>query len=357
MEALLPLKRPASDILSQARSKRLRLHLRHLKFLRFLLSKVLQLRRQLLLRCPLSKASDRQPSKSVSRLAMVSRPGMVSRLARSRNLATVSNPAMVSSPAMVSRPAKSRNPVTVSKPAMARIPALVSRPDMDNRQDMENRQDMASSMESKQDMASSLDMAHSMAHSMASSPPPPLLALSNPSKLRSKLLLAPTATVVLRRVLALIPSLDSVGPQHPADLRVSANLALPALASSVNKEVMVLVPATVPLKMSMASRPRPATASRPRPAMASRLAMASNLAMVLLRPATAAQAVDTVAPQAASVASAATAETAAMALPPAVLLVVLVVDMVEAALLVVDLAVPDTEAQAGGEELSFCVYG
>lgn len=94
---------------------------------------------------------------------------------------------------------------------------------------------------------------------------------------------------------------------------------------------MALAPATVPLRVSMASRPRPA--------------MASRLAMVLLRPATVANVPDMVA----------TAETAAMALPTAVLLVV-EVDMVEAAPTVEDTAAPDMEA-LGGEELSFCVYG
>ena len=167
-------------------------------------------------------------------------------------------------------------------------PALVSRPDMDSRQDM------------------------------ASSPPP------QPSKLRSKLLLVHTATRLLRRVLELIPSaLGTTSPQHPADLRVS--LALPA---PVSEEAMVLEPATVPLRVPMASRPRPA--------MASRLATAAQADMV--------------------VPEAATAETAAMALPAAVLMVVIEVDMVEAAPLVEDTAAPDMEA-LGGEELSFCVYG
>ena len=163
---------------------------------------------------------------------------------------------------------------------------------------------------------------------MASRPPPPP---------RSKLLLAPTAMLLLSRVLDLTPSPDTNGPQHPADLRVSAQLASPA--NSVSEEVMALAPATVPLRVAMASRPRPA--------MASRLAMVLlRLAMVLLRPATVALMADMVA----------TAETAAMALPAAVLLVVKVVDMVEAAPLVEDTAAPDMEA-LGGEELSFCVYG
>ena len=135
---------------------------------------------------------------------------------------------------------------------------------------------------------------------MASRPPPPP---------RSKLLLAPTAMLLLSRVLDLTPSPDTNGPQHPADLRVSAKLASPA--PSVSEEVMALAPATVPLRV-----------------------------------ATAALVADMVA----------TAETAAMALPAAVLLVVEVVDMVEAAPLVEDTAAPDMEA-LGGEELSFCVYG
>ena len=84
----------------------------------------------------------------------------------------------------------------------------------------------------------------------------------------------------------------------------------------------MLVPATVLLRVAMASRPRPATAAQ----------------------------ADMVAPEAA------TAEPAAMALPTAVLMVVIVVDMVEAAPLVEDTAAPDMEA-LGGEELSFCVYG
>ena len=143
--------------------------------------------------------------------------------------------------------------------------------------------------------------------------------------------------LLLSRVLDLTPSPDTNGPQHPADLRVSAQLASPA--NSVSEEVMALAPATVPLRVAMASRPRPA--------MASRLAMVLlRLAMVLLRPATVALVADMVA----------TAETAAMALPAAVLLVVKVVDMVEAAPLVEDTAAPDMEA-LGGEELSFCVYG
>ena len=212
MEALLPPKHPASVTVSQARCKRLRLHLRHLKFQRFLLSTVLQVRR---LRRPLSKAMDRQPNKPVmaskpvmankqlSNLVMASNPVMVSRLAmvsRPRKiLATVSSPAMASSPAMVSRPAKSRTPAMASRPAMARNPDMVSRPDMDNRQDMESRQ-----------------RRQLLARSMASSPPPRLLALSSPSNLRSQLLLAdtaPTQATVLRRVLLLTPSaLDSISP-------------------------------------------------------------------------------------------------------------------------------------------------
>lgn len=150
---------------------------------------------------------------------------------------------------------------------------------------------------------------------MASSPS------KQPSKLRSKLLLVHTASVVLRRVLDLVPSaLDTEGPQHPADLRVSAKLASPA--PSEGEEVMVVEPASVPLRAPLASRPRPATDAQ----------------------------ADMVAPEVA------TAEPAAMALPAAVLWVVMVVDMVEAAPLVEDTAAPDTEA-LGGEELSFCVYG
>ena len=122
---------------------------------------------------------------------MVSRPRKI--------LATVSSPAMASSPAMVSRPAKSRTPAMASRPAMARNPDMVSRPDMDNRQDMESRQ-----------------RRQLLARSMASSPPPRLLALSSPSNLRSQLLLAdtaPTQATVLRRVLQLTPSaLDSISP-------------------------------------------------------------------------------------------------------------------------------------------------
>lgn len=170
---------------------------------------------------------------------------------------------------------------------------------------------------------------------MASRPPPPP---------RSKLLLAPTAMLLLSRVLDLTPSPDTNGPQHPADLRVSAQLASPA--NSVSEEVMALAPATVPLRVAMASRPRPAMASRLAMVLL-RLAMVPRRpAMVLLRPATVALVADMVA----------TAETAAMALPAAVLLVVKVVDMVEAAPLVEDTAAPDMEA-LGGEELSFCVYG
>ena len=128
--------------------------------------------------------------------------------------------------------------------------------------------------------------------------------------------------LLLRRVLDLTPSPDTNGPQLPADLRVSAKLASPA--PSVSEEVMALAPATVPLRVAMASRPRPA--------MAGRLATVANVADMV-----------------------ATAETAAMALPTAVLLVV-EVDMVEAAPTVEDTAAPDMEA-LGGEELSFCVYG
>ena len=192
---------------------------------------------------------------------------------------------------------------------------MVSRPDMGSRL---SRLDMVSRL-SRLDMVSKLDMESRLG--MVSRPDMASSLPLQPSKLKSRLLLVPTATLVLRRVLELIHSaLDTASPQHPADLRVSANLDSPA--PSVSKEVMVLVPATVLLRVAMASRPRPATVAQ----------------------------ADTVAPKAA------TAEPAAMALPTAVLMVVIVVDMVEAAPLVEDTAAPDMEA-LGGEELSFCVYG
>ena len=154
---------------------------------------------------------------------------------------------------------------------------------------------------------------------MASSPPTTLSALSNPSKLTSKLLLPAMAAMVLSRKLEAIPSLPAtIGHKHQADLRISAKLASPDLA------------------------PVPATAGKQATVSKSRQ--------------------DTVAPEAATEATVvakttATAETAAMALPTAVLSEVMVVDLVEDAPMVVDKAVPDMEAQEGGEELSFCVYG
>ena len=170
---------------------------------------------------------------------------------------------------------------------------------------LSQRQPLTSAMDSSRPaMESRLDMA-------ATTPS----AHSNPSKLTGKLLLLAMAATVSSRKLEAIPSLPAtIGHKHQPDLRLSAKLASPDLAASAV------------------------------PAMASKQA--------------------TVAPVAASEATAvattttATAEaTAAMALPTtAVLSEVMVVDMVEDAPMV-DLAVPDMEAQEGGEELSFCVYG
>ena len=84
---------------------------------------------------------------------------------------------------------------------------MVSRPDMGSRL---SRLDMVSRL-SRLDMVSKLDMESRLG--MVSRPDMASSLPLQPSKLKSRLLLVPTATLVLRRVLELIHSaLDTASP-------------------------------------------------------------------------------------------------------------------------------------------------